>query len=84
MFYKCTSLENVGGFKGLKEKLDLSDCSKLTLDSFENIVNNVSTVTKKITITVNETAASNWESEDSTRAYNLIEMLMDKGWNLKF
>ena len=43
----CKALVNLGGFGAIKESIDLSPCTKLTVDSLMNVITQAATVTGK-------------------------------------
>ena len=77
MFYKCTSLTILGGFKGLKTDLNLSVSNKLTHESLMNVINYAANVTSsRKTLTLGSTNLDKLSIEEKAIATN-------KGWTLK-
>lgn len=74
-FYGCTNLENVGGFIGLKVKLDMSDSVNLTYRSLMNIINNLAEVSTTTTLTLGETNLAKLSEDD-------IAIAINKGWSI--
>ena len=70
----CSSLTNLGGFGAIKENFDLSPCTKLTVDSLMNVINQAATVTGK-TMTLGSTNLAKLTDEQKAVATS-------KGWTL--
>ena len=70
----CTSLTTLGGFGAIKEDFDLSPCTKLTVESIMNVVNQAATVTGK-TMTLGSTNLAKLTDEQKAVATS-------KGWTL--
>lgn len=74
-FQMCSDLEELGGFVGLAQDLDLSYSPLLTRQSCLNVFNNAGTITTGKTITLH------------TNVYNLLseadkKIAIDKGWTI--
>lgn len=76
MFAECENLESIQGLVGLSMDLDLSSCTKLTVDSLVKIINNLATVSTSPTLTMGEANLAKLSSDEKQVALN-------KGWNLK-
>lgn len=76
LFYGCSSLTHVGGFKGLKVSLDLSESPLLTHQSLINIITNLDTVYDYPSLIL---------SSESLLSLNNDEILVaiHKGWNVE-
>lgn len=74
-FYECSDLEELGGFVGLAQGLDLSYSPLLTRQSCLNVFNNAGTITTGKTITLH-TNVYNLLSEDDKK------IAIDKGWTI--
>lgn len=72
-FQMCPDLEELGGFVGLAQNLDLSYSPLLTRQSCLNVFNNAGTITTGKTITLH-TDVYNLLSEDDKK------IAIDKGW----
>ena len=70
----CKTLTNLGGFSAIKESFDLSTCTKLTVDSIMNVINQAATVTGK-TMTLGSENLAKLTDEQKAVATN-------KGWTL--
>ena len=70
----CSSLTTLGGFGAIKENFDLSPCTKLTVDSLMNVINQAATVTGK-TMTLGSTNLARLSDEQKAVATS-------KGWTL--
>ena len=70
----CSSLITIGGFGAIKESIDLSWSSNLTVDSLMNIITQAATVTGK-TMTLGSTNLAKLTDEQKAVATN-------KGWTL--
>ena len=70
----CSNLTNLGGFGVIKENFDLSPCTKLTVDSLMNVINQAATVTGK-TMTLGSTNLAKLTDEQKAVATS-------KGWTL--
>ena len=70
----CSSLTNLGGFGTIRASIDLSPCTKLTVDSLMNIINQAATVTRE-TMTLGSTNLAKLTDEQKAVATN-------KGWTL--
>ena len=77
MFRLCYSLVNLDGLKGLKVSLDLRWSKRLTVESIENIVDNIDPVTETQSITLNSTLDDMVSDEVKAKATS-------KGWNINF
>ena len=74
-FRMCSDLEELGGFVGLAQDLDLSYSPLLTRQSCLNVFNNAGTITTGKTITLH-TNVYNLLSEDDKK------IAIDKGWTI--
>lgn len=74
MFIGCSELTNLGGFRGLKTELNLSECPKLTHESLMNVLNNLETVSD-VNLILGETNLAKLTDEEKSIATN-------KGWTL--
>ena len=74
MFAGCSELTNLGGFRGLKVELNLSECPKLTHESLMNVLNNLGTVSD-VNLILGETNLAKLTDEEKSIATN-------KGWIL--
>ena len=74
-FQMCSDLEELGGFVGLAQDLDLSYSPLLTRQSCLNVFNNAGTITTGKTITLH-TNVYNLLSEDDKK------IAIDKGWTI--
>ena len=74
-FQRCSDLEELGGFVGLAQDLDLSYSPLLTRQSCLNVFNNAGTITTGKTITLH-TNVYNLLSEDDKK------IAVDKGWTI--
>ena len=74
-FYECSDLEELGGFVGLAQDLDLSYSPLLTRQSCLNVFNNAGTITTGKIITLH-TNVYNLLSEDDKK------IAIDKGWTI--
>lgn len=75
-FGGCTSLTDLGGFIGLKCKLDLSASSLITHDSIMNVINKAADVTASpVTLTLGSTNLAKLTDEEKAIATS-------KGWTL--
>ena len=74
-FRMCSDLEELGGFVGLAQDLDLSYSPLLTRQSCLNVFNNAATITTGKTITLH-TDVYNLLSEDDKK------IAIDKGWTI--
>lgn len=74
-FRMCSDLEELGGFVGLAQDLDLSYSPLLTRQSCLNVFNNAGTITTGKTITLH-TDVYNLLSEDDKK------IAIDKGWTI--
>ena len=74
-FLMCSDLEELGGFVGLAQDLDLSYSPLLTRQSCLNVFNNAGTITTGKTITLH-TNVYNLLSEDDKK------IAVDKGWTI--
>ena len=70
----CSNLTNLGGFGAIKESIDLSPCTKLTVESLMNVINQAATVTGK-TMTLGSTNLAKLSDEQKSVATS-------KGWTL--
>ena len=70
----CSSLTTLGGFGAIKESIDLSASTKLTVESIMNVVNQAATVTGK-TMTLGSTNLAKLSDEQKAVATS-------KGWTL--
>ena len=70
----CNHLTTLGGFGAIKENFDLSSCSKLTVESLMNVINQAATVTGK-TMTLGSTNLAKLTDEQKSVATS-------KGWTL--
>ena len=70
----CSSLTTLGGFGTIKENFDLSPCTKLTVDSLMNVINQAATVTGK-TMTLGSENLNKLTDEQKAVATS-------KGWTL--
>ena len=77
-FGGCSSLEEVR-IKGLKASLDLSACTKLSMDSVEYLVDNLQQVTGE-----SITLASAWQTAHPTEARGYAQKATAKGFALTF
>ena len=76
IFSDCPSLTNLGGFTGLKLNLDLSNSSKLTVDSVMNVINNAADMTSSPkTLTLSQDVFQKLTQEQ-------IATASAKGWNI--
>ena len=71
---RCSNLTNLGGFGVIKENFDLSPCTKLTVESLMNVINQAATVTGK-TMTLGSTNLAKLSDEQKSVATS-------KGWTL--
>ena len=77
MFNDCVELTTLGGFKGLKVNLDLSDSKSLTHESLMNVINYAADVTSDPkTLTLGSTNLAKLTDDEKAIAAN-------KGWTLK-
>lgn len=86
-FYNCVSLEricpdekinenpNFAVFKGLKDNVDLSSCSKMSLNSVYAIINSMTNITTSKTLKLNYVTYSKLSPE-------WIKKATDKGWSV--
>ena len=86
-FYECTSLERIcpdekinenpdfAVFKGLKDNVDLSSCSKMSLNSVYAIINSMTNITTSKTLKLNYVTYNKLSPE-------WIKKATDKGWTV--
>ena len=74
VLYNCSSLATLGGFGAISENFDLSPCTKLTVDSLMNVINQAATVTGK-TMTLGSDNLAKLSDEQKAVATS-------KGWTL--
>ena len=75
-FGDCRALTNIGGLTGLKVSLDLSNSSKLTVDSVMNVINNAADMTSSPkTLTLHKNTFNKLSKEQ-------IATATAKGWNI--
>ena len=70
----CSSLTTLGGFGAIKESIDLYSCTKLTVESIMNVINQAATVTGK---TMNFGSTNLNKLTDEQKA-----VATSKGWTL--
>ena len=70
----CSSLTTLGGFGAIKASIDLYNCTKLTVDSLMNVINQAATVTGK-TMNLGPTNLAKLSDEQKAVATS-------KGWTL--
>ena len=86
-FYRCASLERIcpdekinenpdfAVFKGLKDNVDLSSCSKISLNSVYAIINSMTNITTSKTLKLNYVTYNKLSPE-------WIKKATDKGWSV--
>ena len=86
-FYRCASLERIcpdekinenpdfAVFKGLKDNVDLSSCSKISLNSVYAIINSMTNINTSKTLKLNSATYSKLSPE-------WIKKATDKGWSV--
>jgi hypothetical protein len=74
-FYRCSSLTNVGGFIGLRDKLNLQWSPLLTYESLNNIISNLGIAHSTASLKLHSSAAARLSPDLITKATN-------KGWTI--
>ena len=76
MFQDCTNLQDFGGLKGWRYRLDLSYCPNLTYKSLMNVINNLGEpFNSSVQLVISNVSREKLRDDD-------ITVLTNKGWSL--